>query len=372
MKYCNKRIRGVAMAYVVIGMPVFLGFCGLAVDVARMQVAKTEAQTVADAAARYAAVGLATSYTPILTARANAIAVAAQATVDGGAPTITSADVVQGSWNATTHVFTADSTGTVAKVTVRQTFTRAGAAPLMLGIFSRNKVMKVTAVAIAQCTASASTILPPASGNLWLSGMPNNTTTQNLRPDNSTVWDNSGTSATGTTAKQRPLVVTLSSLGLAAGDTIRLEGVSGTGSWDGTSTTSNAADGDETFIVANGETYPPNVPTTSNNGISNVRAPIGAVMGVFLDGNAPNTTAAPAALDYATDTQRDYTNVAPRLKQTFFIGDGKRDNGEGQTVTIPTGATRLFLGMMDAWQWNDNTGTFTTNLYGDNAITLVD
>ncbi len=62
--YRVNRTRGVAMAYVIIGMPVFIGFCGLAIDVARMQLGKTEAQAVADAAARYAALGLATSHTP--------------------------------------------------------------------------------------------------------------------------------------------------------------------------------------------------------------------------------------------------------------------------------------------------------------------
>ncbi len=358
------------MLYLAVSMPIFLGFAGLAVDVGRMQLAKTEAQACADAAARYAAAGAANSSTTTTTAKACAAAIATQYTVDGGAPTINASEVIVGTWNATTKVFTTDSTGTCVKVTVRQTLNRNGGMPLFMSVFRNgNAAFQVTAVAIAKCTSTTTTISPPASGNLWLSGMPNNTQTMNGRPDADWVWDNSGTSSN---QKQRPLVVDIAALGLTAGDTIKLEGLSGSASWSSwNSGTTNTADGDTTFLVANGEIYPTAVPNTSLNGISNTRAPIGAVMGVFLSNSAPNLSSAPSGLDFGTDTQRDYASVSPLLKQTFFIGDGKRNSGETQSIVIPTGATKLYLGMMDAWQWNDNVGNFSTKLYGDNSVTLV-
>jgi hypothetical protein len=42
----------------------------------------------------------------------------------------------------------------------------------------------------------------------------------------------------------------------------------------------------------------------------------------------------------------------------FFIGDGLTGTGIGnvQEFTIPTGATRLFLGPMDGFGWFNNSG----------------
>ncbi len=364
-----KRVRrGAAMIYVVIAMPIFLGFGGLAVDVGRLQMAKSQAQQCADAAARYAALGAANSSIPTTTAIANAQSIASVSNVDGSSPTISSSEVIVGDYNSNTKVFTANSLGSCVKVTVRQTINRTGAAPLMMTIF-RAGGAQISATAIAKCTVTVTAISPPASGNLWLSGIPYNTTTQNLRPDNSTIWDNSGTS---TNAKQRPLVVDLAALGIQGGETINLEGITGTASWSNSgSGTNNTADGDASFIVGHGVVYPGSVPTTPDNGMSNTRAPIGAVMAVFLTNSAPNGSGAPTSLDFGNTSDRDYTSVSPQLKQVFFVGDGKRDNGELQTIVVPTGATKLYLGMMDAWQWNDNVGNFTTKLYGNNAVTLV-
>jgi len=362
--------RGNVMLYVVVTLPVFLGFAGMAVDVGRLQLSKTEAQVCADAAARYAAAGAANSSTPTTTAQACAAAIAAQSYVDGGRPTINASEVILGTYNSSTKVFTTSSTGNAVKVTVRQTLNRTGGFPLFMSVFRNgNAAQQVTATAIARCTVTTTTISPPASGNLWLSGMPDNTTTQNGRPDNSVVWDNSGTSSS---AAQRPLVVDLASIGLSGGDTIKLEGLSGSASWQNWSSGStNAADGDTSFLVANGATYPSSVPGTRNNGIANVPAPIGAAMGVLLTNSAPNPTSAPAGLDFGTQAPRDYSSVSPLTKQVFFIGDGKTSTGETQTIVIPTGATKLYLGMMDAWQWNDNVGNFSTKLYGDATVTLV-
>lgn len=365
-----KRRRGTVLIYVMVAMTVFIGICGLGVDIGRMYLGKSELQTVADAAARYAVKGMQTSSTPLSTAIANASAVVADSVVDGSAPTLLSSDVVRGTYVPATKTFVPDGVGDSVCVTVRQTFNRPGSMPLMISMLIGAQQKVITASAVAQATSVSTAFSPPASGNLWLSGMPDNTTTQNFRSDNSTVWDNSGTASN---PRQRPLELNLASLGVHPGDTIALEGITGTASWNNQTPngTTNGADGDPSYLVANGVAPAASVPSTSSNGMSNARAPIGAVMAVFLDDNAPNTTAAPPNLDFGTDTARNYTSIKPLLKQVFYIGDGKRSDGEAQTIVVPANATRVFFGMMDAWQWNDNVGNFQTKLYSTSAIHLT-
>jgi len=86
------------------------------------------------------------------------------------------------------------------------------------------------------------------------------------------------------------------------------------------------------------------------------------LLGVFLGPEPPNLAPAPVALDFATQAARDYTNLAPVLKQVFFIGDGVNSAGFTQTVEVPPGATRLFLGPMDGFHWYDNVGSFTVTV----------
>jgi hypothetical protein len=100
----------------------------------------------------------------------------------------------------------------------------------------------------------------------------------------------------------------------------------------------------------------------AQNGISDVTAPRNSLLGVFLGPGAPDSTPAPAALNFGTAASRDYTNLAPALKQVFFIGDGLTSGAVAQTVTVPAGATRLFLAVMDGQMWNNNTGSFSVNV----------
>jgi hypothetical protein len=103
--------------------------------------------------------------------------------------------------------------------------------------------------------------------------------------------------------------------------------------------------------------------TGAENGIANITAPINSLVGVFLDASQPNTSPAPATLDF-TSIGVSFTSLAPGLKQVFFIGDGLTGTGSGtvQTVLIPDGATRLFLGTMDGFEWQNNIGAFTVTV----------
>jgi hypothetical protein len=100
----------------------------------------------------------------------------------------------------------------------------------------------------------------------------------------------------------------------------------------------------------------------AENGISDITVPIDSLLGVFLSSDQPDLTTAPAALDFSTAASLDYTNLTPLLKQVFFMGDGVTSGSVAQTIVVPTGATRLYLGTMDGFSWNNNVGSFSVCL----------
>jgi hypothetical protein len=95
------------------------------------------------------------------------------------------------------------------------------------------------------------------------------------------------------------------------------------------------------------------------NGIATLTAPYESLIGVFLGPGEPDLSPAPAGLDFATAASRYSLLIQPGLKEPFFIGDGLSTNGLVQSFTVPNGATRLFLGAMDAEGWYNNVGQFS-------------
>ena len=100
----------------------------------------------------------------------------------------------------------------------------------------------------------------------------------------------------------------------------------------------------------------------AENGIADITAPFVSLIGVFLGPNSPDQDPAPRPLDFRNQADRDYLALAPALKQPFFIGDGVTSSGDPQQVLAPAGATRLFLGIMDQYNWSDNEGSFTVQV----------
>jgi hypothetical protein len=90
------------------------------------------------------------------------------------------------------------------------------------------------------------------------------------------------------------------------------------------------------------------------NGMSDIWAPFNALLGVFLTDTPPDPNAAPATLTADLTS----THLAPELQQVFFMGDGLTMNGGAQKVHVPANATRLFMGIMDSYEWNNNVGEF--------------
>jgi hypothetical protein len=90
------------------------------------------------------------------------------------------------------------------------------------------------------------------------------------------------------------------------------------------------------------------------------------LVGVFLDATTPTGTA-PATLSYNT-TSAGLSSFSPVLQQVFFIGDGLDASLATQIFNVPSGATRLFLGVADAYDGLSIIGL--PGWYGGNGGTL--
>jgi hypothetical protein len=153
-----------------------------------------------------------------------------------------------------------------------------------------------------------------------------------------------------------------------------------------------AAFGGETFNFTNvtgtvrsspTDVYPadggfPNSGINGLNGISGYTGPKIALVGVFLD-NAPTQSIAvpPATLDFSNTA---FTTLSPGIGQVFFIGDGLTGTGTGtvQNFIAPSGATRIFLGIADGFNYagapghyDDNSQSFTATVVPEPATGLT-
>lgn len=99
----------------------------------------------------------------------------------------------------------------------------------------------------------------------------------------------------------------------------------------------------------------------AEHGISDVIAPIDALMGVFLSDERPDRSKKPQPLDFRVGPG-DMNSFSPRLKQVFFIGAGRTGSGVPRRYLVPANATRLYLAVMDAYEWNNNSGSFTVTV----------
>lgn len=189
---------------------------------------------------------------------------------------------------------------------------------------------------IAACTSQAAVISVsvPGTSDMWLAGMP----------------DGSTASSGDTAPAHSPVLVIGLDLSV---DFLTFNATGGVLHQGGCPPSCNTPDGGTFFNHSPG----------ALNGISDVRAPINSLLGVFLNDSQPDSSAAPATLNFET-LGTDFASFVPELKQVFFIGDGLTGDGVGelQEFLIPTGATRLFLGTMDGFGWFNNTGAFDVDV----------
>ncbi len=335
--------RGVSMAYAITVMGAMFGFASFAVDYGRVQVAKTEARTAATAAARYGAMMLPNGSTSAI---ASAVAAGAQNKVDGKYLTLNAAQDIQiGVWTASTKSFvqTYNSPNAV-RVIARRTAARGNPIPTIFAQAIGFKSCDVNEEAIAMLKAPVQIRYDvPATASPYLAGMPNGTMSSLNNPHNSP--DRAPT--------QSPIDAT--SLSFKPGETLSFDNISGGANNDSQWAARYNPDGNLDWMTGND--------TTTNSGElckSNLYAPINALVGVFLTDADPRTRSTPETLDFRTDSSRDFSELKPKVGQVFFIGDGKRANGEAQRFVVPAGATRFYLANWDGYEWNNNVGLRTT------------
>ena len=106
-------------------------------------------------------------------------------------------------------------------------------------------------------------------------------------------------------------------------------------------------------------------------GISGYNGPGCPLVGLFLTSSPPQTPA-PPTLDFTGNNEHpNFLTLSPLIGQLFFIGDGLADgSGATQSFNVPTGATRLFLGIADGDYYSDSPAGFYDDNTGNLTVTL--
>jgi hypothetical protein len=391
-----------------------LGFCSFAVDLGRVQTAKTELRRAADAAARAGAANIPMGISAVQTA---AISMAYANKCDGSPVVIAASKIQVGVWNTSSGTFstsgTADNVTTFNAVQISALRTKANGnpIPLLFGQILGANTCNVTATSVAALISTTAPITQyvSAHGNPWLAGEPkgtlasepdtayNNPGPNNVHPwkydianpgkidTSSTVYSDSSKVTSTDYSSSEPYgspvaysvspgaVVQISVPTTGTGNTATNSGyLSATGT--GISTT---ADGNNngSFAIYSDDAANPSLPqgtvTTSGSehGISNIATPINSLFGVFLDqasstSGVDNTSGepTPTGLDFSTQTERDYDSLGPQLNQSFYVGTGQTSSSIQQTIIIPNNAHQLFLGTMDGHEWSNNQGGFNATI----------
>jgi Flp pilus assembly protein TadG len=342
-----------AVVYVTVTFTALCAFASLAVDFGRVSLDKFKLQAVADAAARNGALGITTSSSQAI---ANAQAVATANSIEGKTVSLQNSDIVVGYWNSTANTFTAGSSGANAvEINAQLSKTRGTSVPTVFASLLGFTSCSAHATSIAYVTPTINTTFNvPGVADPWLAGMPSGTTAN--------FYSEFGDAAPNNSPVQ------ISGLSMKAGQSLQFSFDGTVSNWSGDN--SYGCDGDPGYVSNNWWAAQNG---NAEHGIGNVTAPIAAVIGVFLDDNQPDSTPAPAtALDFSTPASRDFASLSPAVKQPFFIGDGLRNDGvTPQNFVVPTGATRLYVGIMDFQQWSDNSGVMSTTVTNNGKVTMV-
>jgi Flp pilus assembly protein TadG len=343
------RRSGIAVVYMLIMFTVLAALVSLAVDYGRVSLDKAQLQLAADAAARHGAEGL-----PTNCQTTNAQTAAAANIIEGSPVKLLSSDIQTGIWNTTTKTFTPIGVGANAvQVTAHLSASRGSAVPTIfasvLGFFSCDLHATSTATVVAPTTSS---VVVPGTSDPWLAGMPAGTTADYY-------------SAFGDVApNESPTQVPTS---FKQGQVLNFQFQGSVSNWSGDN--SYGCNGDPDYVGCN---WWAQANGNSEHGIANVTAPIASVIGIFLSDAQPDSTAAPAALDFSTIAEQQYSTISPLLKQPFFIGTGLCADGVSlKGIVVPPGATRLYIGCMDFQEWSDNSGLMTTTVTATPQVTLV-
>jgi Flp pilus assembly protein TadG len=149
--------RGIALVYVPFMMVLLLGLASFGVDWGRVQMAKTQLLSAADAAARAAALKLSNGAgADAITA---AMTIGGANTADGSSVTLQAGDVELGTWNSASRTFTplsGSATANAVRVTARRLASRGNPVRLAIASMFGRSSCDVSAQAIAVSTAGPS------------------------------------------------------------------------------------------------------------------------------------------------------------------------------------------------------------------------
>jgi hypothetical protein len=356
-----------------LGMVVFIGFAAFAADWGRIQLCKTELSSAADASA--------TAGASIVTngayyARGEAIRIGGMNSANGQKVTVLDNDVVVGKWNAATRTLdTSSFSPDAVQVTTYLTDERQNGIPLtfarLITDYKTASVQKTTIARWVKVPGIYQNIA--ATANPFLAGMPKGSVASLNNPHNSPDYAGDEFSSDAAMRKASPMRAGEDGIPMTVkeGMDFTFDSIAGTARHDP----------NLDFFHPDGELADIGHNTNGNeNGILDVTAPINALVGIFLDDNAPNTTAAPSVSDpYNADAPTDFTRASernrltyrPKLKQIFFIGDGLTDDQVKQKFVAPQGATRLYLATWDFYEWNNNAGERLVQISGSGYVEIV-
>jgi hypothetical protein len=358
--------RGVSMVWGITWMSVLSGVTAFAVDVGRVQLVKAELRHAADAAARAGAQSIDTG---ALGATLAAKLYAQSNKVEGRTLADSQLDIEAGFWSTTTKTFSVVvPTGrnpNAVRVRAYRTAGRGGGVGTTFCQWLGFGAIDAQAESIAMYTPGID-VNHDVDGrvNPFLVGMPVGTVASLNNPHSNP--DRLGTN-----------VPTIGNVGMpiVPGTQVSFDSISGDVRHDPSLAYYNP-DGNLGSIghnhnPTNGDMY--GTRYYNEHGIADMRAPINALVGVFLSDAAPNTTPAPSEnLDFSTAQSRNFSTLRPQIKQIFFIGDGKMDDGiTSQRFEVPAGATRLYLATWDFYEWNNNAGTRTIRVTRPGSVALV-
>jgi hypothetical protein len=291
--------------------------------------------------------------------------------------------VTVGIWNESAHTFrtglSRGETPNAVRVQLSRPATGVDSVPLMWASLIGAKGCQVRAEAIAEFVPGVYVNQQvEGTANPFLAGMPAGSTASNVNPHNSKDRAGDETSSDLTKRKQSPQPVAIN---VKPGDVITFdEPAAGTVRHDPglayydpdgqTGMNGSSSDiGHNNLTTNDSGSYTANY--YNDNGIADMKAPINALVGVFLGDGQPNTSAAPANLDFSSPGSRDFLTLAPQVKQTFFIGDGTNSGGMKQGFVVPAGATRLYLATWDFYEWNNNAGNRVIKITRPSSVRLV-
>jgi len=347
------------MVYCVVVITGLMAVMSLAVDLSRARMVKTELQAAADSASLFASAQMRNSIKGTSAAYANAKAAAAQNTANGKAVSLSDSDIELGHWDTQTRTFTVkallDDCNAV-RVTARCTTSNGNAVSLFFGALMKKTTVDVSASSITLLQFDENKdFTVNATSNPWLAGMPNGSVANKKNPAKKPDY----------APKASPLEA--EGVTLNAGESLTFDGVNG-GANNSQSKEKYTADGNTGWIGNNAYSKKKGV----ENGMSDLYAPMNSLIGVFLDDETPDSYGTvPSVLDFSTSQSREFTALSPEMRQPFFIGDGRTTDGTVQQFTVPKGATRLFVGTMDIYEWNNNSGSFSFSAHNSGKVVLV-